>query len=906
MPNIDQELLASLESQSYSGTSLDLSAKQLADADIALLCPLLTKNPKIITLDLRNNSLTNVSATLLAENTTLRTLRLKPGGNNGITIAGLQVFLKNQTITCLPFTGGRGDSVTTLRNHIETNFKKIAAAPQQTLAIQLLSPMTQTQQASQQAITPVVRTSFPTKPAQTAPASSPPIVGEPLITDVRYFPRSEYYARFEGTTVFAMNDPSYWGTYHRSESSRFFDKAGGRQQTQFTSPCAKKLPGTHSFFAHTGGFHSPFSVRAYSDAVQLEEIVAEGGVNVRDRLLLYKNAMAKVVVESFARLEVNEQKMKKYIRPIVYTENDYPCVLINLPVLNPVETKTEATRYWAEHPKPFQQLLLSSFIAFLNVEAMRANIPIEMVLRASFGHNQPSICETNNTFRINIGLIPNTYAKLIGKALHLLNQAISAITDASSPPAPFDARFLAQVRAYNAKKIKEKINENARYQALRGTRDFQKAEHSDEAFESLYQQFCLANKEKAAKGGSRFQPVILKGKTIWQAIRQAGDSMGKSVLSECFRQKGTEDWFANQVMEALLSEEQSPIETALHKLLSYLSFGKTVSMHYEKIHRELKCDRRKFSDPSFERLYAEDPEFLKTVQMLCDAFLVGRPSSSLYAVLEQAGTKLLTTHRDSEIVSQVPDFGSDSEFSDELGEAGKKKRAHLSHRKLRVCAGMKAILLAQYGVLSYLKSQGIRSHGLDVQQMYYEVEDALKLIDVSDIKINEIRAAMDPMVLHFDLNHCNAANAGNNVGLKEKLPCFNSGIVILDYTSSTIMKVEEALQQCFFNENIKLVMLVNSGLKNDQGGLDFNPYGEIRVCARDRSTVKEILEIMHVGLSEEDKLSQKSHEMVRVCKRRGMAFSLFGLFKTEKNRFQVTEEERRLLSLERDSTTKTV
>ncbi len=84
---------------------------------------------------------------------------------------------------------------------------------------------------------------------------------------------------------------------------------------------------------------------------------------------------------------------------------------------------------------------------------------------------------------------------------------------------------------------------------------------------------------------------------------------------------------------------------------------------------------------------------------------------------------------------------------------------------------------------------------------------------------------------------------------------------------------------------------MESGLKNSQGGLDVNPYGEVRVCGRDRNLIKNLLNEMKGQLSEEDKLSPQTHEIVRVCKRRGMAMSLYGLFKTNSSKLQEAQEE---------------
>lgn len=907
MPNLDPNLLDSLEKQTYNQSVLNLSSKKptekLTDADVEILIPLLVKNPKIKALDLTNNLLTNKSAELLAQNNTLSTLKLKPG-NKEITLIGLKAFLNNYTITTLPIIGGSGKDLDALRAHIKKN-------PQRQNIV--VHPVSDIPKPIQENKKPLIIDAHLLN-LKKRPVIQPIILSAPkpiqennklLITDERLFPRSEYYTRFKGTTAFAMENPAYWGTYHRSESSRFFDIAGDsknkRTTVQFSSPLAKKPPKkTHSFYAHTGGYRSPFSMASYAEALSLDKLIDEGKIDIRDRLLWYKNEMAKIVVNSFEVRNKNKQKIgkkKSYIRPIAYAEHDYPCVLVALPVLNTAEIQTEATKYWDGHKKPFQRLILCSFIAFLNVEAIQEGIPIEMVLRASFGHNSPSICETDDTFRINVGLIPQKYAILIGKALYKLNEAINAISDHTSQPAPFDDSFHARVRVYNVNKLKEVINENACYVALRGTRDFIKAEHSEEAFQRLYKSFAKIDKDNKVRKAS-FYPVMLKDKNIWQVIRAYGDSGAKSVLNECFREKGTEDWFTNQIMEALLTGSANPIETALDKLLRCLVYGeKAVTMNYEKIHRELKFAKREFANPSFEKIYAEDPAFSEMVEILCGAFSIDKPTTALYAELERGGIKLLTTHKASEQLSEQPDFGSDSEFSDELTDVELTEKPHLSHVKLRVCAGMKAILLAHYGALSYLYSLGIANYDKDIQQMYYEVEEALRFVEISKPVRNKIRANIIAeiktgsvsKILHFDLNHCNAGNSADNKNLKEKLNTVKPRIVVLDYTSSISQSVEKALHECLSNQAIEFVICVNSGLKNDQGGLDFNPYGEVRICARNRKIATEIYEMMQKGLSEEDKLSQKTHGLVRVCKRSKLALSFYDSFKRKSNDFQFSK-----------------
>ncbi len=635
---------------------------------------------------------------------------------------------------------------------------------------------------------------------------------ESLITDEQLFPRSEYYTRFAGTTVFAMTDPRYWGSYHRSEATRFV-KTGGCRNIQFNSPFINKTPSAHSFYSHSGGYRSPFSTPLYSKVPKLALLAEEHHVNLRDQLLLYKKNMANVVVECFQQLQKNEQSITNKnhvsIRPIVYTENDYPCILVGFPTLNSKETPTHAAKYWEEHPKPFQNLLIATFIAFLNVEAMRAQIPIEIVLRSSFGHNLPSVCETDHTFRINVGLIPRCYAELMGKTLYALNQAISNISDKTSAQALFDVTFLRQVRAYNAHKLKEKINEKTRYKDLKETEVFKSEELSDEQFETLYKAFQDKNKLKSNAKRSIFVPIILDNQTIWSAIRQRGNCKGNSVLSECFRENKTIDWFANQVMEELLIDSPNPIEQGLAKLLQCLSFQKTTTMTYDQINKDLAGAKREFVQSSFELIYEEDIEFKKLIDLICTAFFIKRPSHSLYATLERAGAQLVSNYRGSDKVAQEADFGSDSEFSDELPEESSTKKPHFVHMKLRICNGMKAILLAQYGALSYLRTQQIKSYNQDIEHMYYEVKEALQYVTVNSLepsKASKTRAQNIGSILQFDLNYCNSTNQQLTPTLQEKMYGSNPKIVILDYTSTTTSTIEKSLQQCFSNPVVELVI----------------------------------------------------------------------------------------------------
>lgn len=349
-------------------------------------------------------------------------------------------------------------------------------------------------------------------------------------------------------------------------------------------------------------------------------------------------------------------------------------------------------------------------------------------------------------------------------------------------------------------------------------------------------------------------------------------------------------------------------------------------MKYEKIRKNLKETRWKFDSLSFKHFYKDDQDFDRITKILFKSFCGKRPDEALYAALEHAGTEFFSKYRGSKKVQEEFDNGSESEFSDDLSAFSESEKSdddcntdssepetsedsndkeidsessndennsgyiHFSHSKLRVCSGMKAIVLAHFSALSYFKEKGIKKYHQDIEQMYYEVESALTMVKDSGLVINKVRAGIKNSILHYDLNHCNAANASNTVSLFEKLEENTPSVVVLDFTSSTLPEVRETIKKCLRRHHVKLAILVNSGLKNDQGGQDYNPYGEIRIVARDTETRKSVVEKVKKGLSKADKLSPEAHEMVRACKRRGLAPSLYTFFKQKPNAVQTVEK----------------
>jgi hypothetical protein len=144
----------------------------------------------------------------------------------------------------------------------------------------------------------------------------------------------------------------------------------------------------------------------------------------------------------------------------------------------------------------------------------------------------------------------------------------------------------------------------------------------------------------------------------------------------------------------------------------------------------------------------------------------------------------------------------------------------------------------------------------------------------------------DVELLYFDLNHVNAEHI-NNLSLVSKIDAMShhlKRVVVLDITSACLTEILSAIDLCF-SRMITLVLLVNSGLKNDQGAADNNPYGELRVLSTHQVEMNSLIDLIKKKASEFDKLPQPVHELVRVCKKKGLTISLHGMFKSKASRF---------------------
>lgn len=237
----------------------------------------------------------------------------------------------------------------------------------------------------------------------------------PTLLDNEYeFPRCEYFAGFEGTTAFKMDNPKFWGTYFRSSSDRCSEKLKCKH---YNADITQSNPGT-STAVKSGTMLSPWFDRNYAgiflnhvNHVRPSEYMEQPQPvpSLYDALLKYKLGICREVLECITKPppvpgpSTSTQKLQLK----AYVLRDYPCVMVHIPQFQKIKGEKRS----------LYKIAVAYFIAVVNKIACDYYVPIEMVHRSSFGHNRPSAAETSKSFRIDIGLVPKICASIISQAL---------------------------------------------------------------------------------------------------------------------------------------------------------------------------------------------------------------------------------------------------------------------------------------------------------------------------------------------------------------------------------------------------------------------------------------------------------------------------------------------------------
>ena len=642
---------------------------------------------------------------------------------------------------------------------------------------------------------------------------------ENVVNDPHYFPRCEYRIRFEHTSAFAMEDKEYWGTYFRSTSrggnadrlSKLKDKAYRNSHINIEGTAAK-----------TGAFRSPFDNKEYAGILHTntpkgitphKDTIALSLEPERqylyDEILVYKGKMCQDVIRNF-NLQTGDRK-SKLTGLVPYYKNDYPCIMVSIttPKLKNIKNKTEKGGLY--------KLITAYYVAITNQIAWEKGIPIELVLRSSFGHNIPSVSDTGDSFRINVGLVPSIYTMVLAEGL------VSLWDEFLLPLLESGHSFTLGIEAKKLKSINAEI---------------------DSYNDKKNNGYTKRQKQKKAIKPKEVENWKSKD-SLFEVLSKVGDSSGRKVVHQLVRQDWYIDLLANLISKEL-DQKKPDMAAPIRILLNRISYKTVVTLKIEDTDLEGGFFTFIKNDEWVENTQIkEDKEFWKILgdirlALASNKKLDERLSSAikakvligLYQKLEETNLEFIRNSGYQEIEDEV---GSDSDCEGELID---EVASTVFSRKIILVTGMRAINLATYVALYQItKYTEARSYKLLSDSMYYETEEAVSSVLNAFSGFFEIPTSKKSKdtevaeVLFFDLTHCDSTNQDLGQSLEKIMGKKQFPVIILDYTSATTAKIRAGVEVCF--KHTSLVLLVSSGLKNEQAGADMNPYGTLRIITLD-------------------------------------------------------------------------
>lgn len=646
----------------------------------------------------------------------------------------------------------------------------------------------------------------------------------------RYFPRCEYRTRINGTSKFSMSTSRHWDSYSRStHDPSNFDRIHSLLNGDKTTT-------KHKLTTIAGSVLHPFHIKEYKSIFNENKSEMEcDNVNdtvpldfyIYDDILKHKQNMCSILINEFDKKM--ESKKSRHID--LYYRNEYPCIIVEIAAIKNVLPHEDVNSLF--------NIIMAHFVAITSYTAMKVNVPIEIVIRSGFGHNIPTASILETSFRISIGFVPHVYVeKVLVPSLIELDTFVSNVL--------FPRKDLCIFSAEELQFINEKTTENT----------FERWEQTD-SFIDILCKVC--------------------------------DSSEKPISCHITSCRKYIDLLANYVLEELQTPTPN-LTNPLKKIL--MKFMETNNGALNVTEAEYNAPKIDF-DENEDAAIQNDADFWKRVNQfdiayktknidILSKFVKEKRLIGMYAALEEANLEFI---RNSSDQHSQNGYGSDSDCEVEIPYEGRRKIVF--SKKVTVANGMTAIYLAQY-----LAVQQTGCTEFNTDSMYHEtvdtidkIQDIFQEIDLSQNEYNQ------KMVLTIDLNHLNVDDDGVQLELDEIVSELTNQrnakeLMIIDYTSATTDKIHAAIDA--FIPHVDVILLVSSGLKNEQIGADMNPYGTLRIVASNKTILNELYSRIETILKNEElELPKQSHFVRRAYKKIGAVVTNEAIFK--KNRWKYTK-----------------
>jgi hypothetical protein len=636
--------------------------------------------------------------------------------------------------------------------------------------------------------------------------------------------------------------------------------------------------------------------RSDANSINIREPHSGFTCNLYDESLRYRCEICDYIENKFIKTD------KDMIRVGAY--NNYPCLMIFIERPKIAQGATDAAL------EAWTQLVISYYTALVNHAAQESGLPIGLDRRSSFGFLTPTISPCGQSFRINVGLIPREYADILVACLEKLNRALVLLNQdesgldcglANLPDGCFlkksseYKRYLNYASTPTRKKNPKKESKKPRNQKQKTQRNIPEVKNN-------ILQLMWAKIDRGTNVGT--------GAHNLTRTPVARDSISAYVY-EALQRSPQDDKTLAQIFVNGLREGVGRLELT-DKKPPTLTFNQPETVEFKRIKKSLAeiKDEKFFAhilkmldavkrERAFNKLTDSIADFEDATITDIENCLIQTPRTIRGIHYGLAGLNEILFAR---AIFTCPAEGMDgfgSESEDEL--PSKNPQHHLYTKKLTVQNGMRSILASLHSGASHLladyadKSKDERLP-LFLHGAYFETADAVKLM-AKFKKVTDIDEIGETEILIYDINTCEVGGCDEKGAPKtKKLTDENlesTKVMIIDVTSSTSQQQAEWVEKFKNFSNAEILFLVQSGLKNQQGGSDKNPYGTIRIFTKDKQGKDLLTKFMDaIRLVEKPVQSKVAHHFRRLHKRLGNVPTIRDIFRSLKNKGEDKKEKK--------------
>jgi len=717
-------------------------------------------------------------------------------------------------------------------------------------------------------------------------------------------------------------------TYFRSELNPFTKHLKNNNKLTIYSENdskVKKVKKEQGWQAHIGNYKN-FMHELEQDSASFQSLgskcpTSHGDASLYNLFINDKNSRCKYISDSTSG-------KTKYINVGYYF--DYGCLMVHVKDESCFGRLTDGRK--GKQTKAWTNLMISYFTALVNFHCYNDGFPIELERRGGFGCVTPTVADTGCSFRINLGITPIEFAKIITKCLVILDKSLGAIEKSSTPDITKTIYASTEHLAYLKKELyrvglyenKNRELYNVLYNREKNELFYKKINQESYKLIKIKQDTKLLAKRKYAK--SDIKDLDNPKKPIEENINDLHKTDRKylnKILPKCLPSVDNNTVEINNNITSWFDFLWTPVEKDGSLFLESLT-----RTPYSRIILSQELFKKFRLSKSYDDS-STNKQFFLTIQQLAQNFLIENDHLSLQQKIEITKAPpirsksikinddqfwnlinhLISALKSSSIAKDVAVItnclkyyynekviddkfyatfealnelifiaalnscnNENEQYGDGYGSDSEEEWDIRSESTSVKEKGFAKKIITHNGMRAItlaIKAMAEWDDNVWMDKAYYEVPLGLKILNtLAELKINVEENRSEANIILLDANPC--ITNSDKVMVNQPFDD-NDGakVVIIDITSSSVEQCNTYVE-LFKKSRSPVMIFVESGAKHQQF-FTKNQYGVIRIFAKNKDKLEKIYK--SIKSFKEPIFSKTSHKFRRLMKELGMTFT---------------------------------